>query len=155
MKLDATVILTGDQSKKTVISTLINHFCAASPHIDPNALFDQFWQRELMGSTGLGYGVAIPHIRTEQVKETHAVFVRLERPIDFAGIDKQPVDLVMGMLFSDKDQHRNLVELKHVAEFFNACKNRQFIRDAEQTVTIEFLLKNLVSKHNIPDLAHC
>lgn len=145
MILDATILLTGEQSKKTVVSTLISHFCEALPNLNPQILFDQFWQRELLGSTGIGYGVALPHVRSELVEQTHAVFIRLEQPIDFSGIDKQPIDLIMGMLFSSNDQQRNLNELKQIVEFFSSSKQRQFIRDAEQTVTIEYLIRNLTT----------
>lgn len=146
MILDAITIVTGKQSKKTVIATIMNQFCTSLPKLDPQTLFDQFWQRELLGSTGIGFGVAIPHIRSDLIEETHAVFIRLEQPIDFAGIDKQPVDLIMGLLFSGNNQQRNLDELKQIATFFNSINNRQLIRDAKHIDTIEYLLKGLFSK---------
>lgn len=155
MIIDATVLLTGEQSKKTVFSTIINHFSTALPYIDPQSLFEQFWQRELLGSTGIGHGVAIPHVRSELVEKTHAVFIRLEHPVDFTGVDKQPVDIVMGMLFSGHNQEHNLKELKQVAEFFNSSNNRQFIRDAEQEVTIEYILRSLATEQSKTEAEYC
>ncbi len=146
MIIDSTILLAGEQSKKTVISTIISHFCELLPNINPQILFDQFWQRELLGSTGIGNGVAIPHIRTEYVDQTHAIFIRLAQPIDFSGIDKQPVDLVMGIMFSKGNQQQNLNELKQVACFFSSSAQRQFIRDAKHTVTIENRLRYLNKK---------
>src|SRR5690606_8160962 len=54
--------------------------------------------REALGSTGLGNGIAIPHGKLAGLSRVHAIFARLETPIDFEAVDDQPVDLVMTLL---------------------------------------------------------
>jgi PTS system nitrogen regulatory IIA component len=57
-------------------------------------IFDALLQRERLGSTGIGNGIAIPHGKLARVKSIFGIFARLERPIDFDALDGAPVDLV-------------------------------------------------------------
>ena len=59
-------------------------------------------ERETLGPTGVGHGVALPHARLEDLKGIVGVFLRLEKPLDYDSVDRQPVDLVFG-LFAPKD----------------------------------------------------
>jgi PTS system nitrogen regulatory IIA component len=58
--------------------------------------------REALGPTGVGHGVALPHARLSGVEKVSGVFVRLERPIEFDSVDRQPVDLIFA-LFAPED----------------------------------------------------
>ncbi len=66
------------------------------------ATFDALQERESLGPTGVGHGVALPHARIDGVSRVVGVFVRLERAIDFDAVDRQPVDLVFA-LFAPRD----------------------------------------------------
>jgi PTS system nitrogen regulatory IIA component len=57
-------------------------------------VFDAVLQRERLGSTGIGSGIAIPHWKLQKVTKLHGVFARLEKPIDFDALDGEPVDLI-------------------------------------------------------------
>jgi PTS system nitrogen regulatory IIA component len=61
-------------------------------------IFNTLLERERLGSTGIGQGIAIPHGKLPGLDRVYAVFARLERPIDFEAIDEQPVDLVFLLL---------------------------------------------------------
>ena len=61
-------------------------------------IFTALQDRELLGPTGMGNGVAIPHARLACLDEVKAVFVRLEKPVDYESVDRQPVDLVFALL---------------------------------------------------------
>ena len=61
-------------------------------------IFDVLLQRERLGSTGLGHGVAIPHGKLHGLKRIAGVFARLAEPIDFEAIDGQKVDIVVLLL---------------------------------------------------------
>jgi PTS system nitrogen regulatory IIA component len=63
---------------------------------------DGLQERESLGPTGVGQGIALPHARIEGLDRIVGVFVRLERPMDFEAVDRQPVDLVFA-LFAPKD----------------------------------------------------
>jgi PTS system nitrogen regulatory IIA component len=62
------------------------------------AIFETLMERERLGSTGIGQGIAIPHGKMEGLDRVYAVFARLEKPVAFEAIDDQPVDLVFLLL---------------------------------------------------------
>src|ERR1700752_1491992 len=61
-------------------------------------IFEVLLERERLGTTGIGHGTAIPHGRMPDLPQLHALFARLEKPIDFEAIDGQPVDLIFLLL---------------------------------------------------------
>lgn len=65
-------------------------------------VFDGLQERESLGPTGVGNGIALPHARLEGIERIFGVFIRLERPLDYESVDRQPVDLIFG-LFAPKD----------------------------------------------------
>ncbi len=70
--------------------------------VDPALAFDGLQERESLGATGVGHGIALPHARIEDLSGIIGVFIRLERPMDFDSVDRQPVDLIFA-LFAPKD----------------------------------------------------
>jgi nitrogen PTS system EIIA component len=63
---------------------------------------DGLQERESLGPTGVGHGIALPHARLEDLDKIVGIFLRLEKPLDFDSVDRQPVDLVFA-LFAPKD----------------------------------------------------
>ena len=63
---------------------------------------DGLQERESLGPTGVGHGIALPHARLEDLSQIRGIFLRLERPLDYDSVDRQPVDLVFA-LFAPKD----------------------------------------------------
>lgn len=74
--------------------------------IDSGRAVDALLERESLGPTGVGKGVALPHARIDGIDKVVAVFVRLEKPMEFGSVDRQPVDLVM-CLFAPQDSGVN------------------------------------------------
>ena len=62
------------------------------------AVFDVLLERERLGTTGVGNGIAIPHGKLSTLERLYGVFARLEKPIHFESIDEQPVDLIFLLL---------------------------------------------------------
>ena len=71
---------------------------AARLSIDPSAIADSIAERERLGSTGFGGGVAIPHGKLAQLDRVYALVARLSAPVDYKAIDGAPVDLVFLLL---------------------------------------------------------
>ena len=84
-------------SKKQVIQE-ISKRAAAFTGLDERAVFDVLLERERLGTTGVGKGVAIPHGKTTDLDRLYGLFARLDQAIDFDAIDDQPVDLVFLLL---------------------------------------------------------
>jgi PTS system nitrogen regulatory IIA component len=91
-------------------------------------------QRERLGSTGIGSGIAIPHGKLAKLERLFGVFARLERPIDFEALDGQPVDLLFLLLAPEAAGADHLKALARVARLLRdheiARKLRES-RDAE------------------------
>ncbi len=78
-------------------------------------VFDLLLQRERLGSTGVGRGVAIPHGRLPRLDKVYGIFARLERPIDFDSVDDRPVDLIFMLLAPEGDGADHLKALARVS----------------------------------------
>src|SRR5690349_9527280 len=81
------------KNKKQVLHDLAEQ-AAALTGVGARDIFETLLQRERLGSTAVGRGIAIPHGRLPALKRIVSVFARLERPIDFEAVDGEPVDLI-------------------------------------------------------------
>ena len=94
---EAVIVCSGTKSKSEVLLKLAE--CAAKVTGQSEAsIFEAVNERELLGSTGLGNGIAIPHGKFAGLSSVTAVFAKLTTPIDFEAVDDQPVDIVMMLL---------------------------------------------------------
>ena len=83
--------------------------------LDPALVSAEILKREELGSTGLGSGVAIPHARIPGLGKPYSVLARLKRPLDFAAIDGEPVDLVFLLLLPGSPGGEQLNALAAIA----------------------------------------
>jgi PTS system nitrogen regulatory IIA component len=90
---DAIIINMRATSKKQVLQALAKH-ASETTGAHERAIFDVLLERERLGTTGVGRGIAIPHGRLSTLKRVHRLFAKLECPVDFDAIDGQPVDLI-------------------------------------------------------------
>ncbi|MCR9219354.1 MAG: PTS IIA-like nitrogen regulatory protein PtsN [Alphaproteobacteria bacterium] len=84
-------------SKKQALQELAKR-AAQITGLEERRIFDVLLERERLGTTGVGAGIAIPHGKLPGLDRLHGLFARLERPIDFDAIDDQPVDLIFLLL---------------------------------------------------------
>jgi PTS system nitrogen regulatory IIA component len=84
-------------SKKQALQDLAKR-AAEITGLSERAVFDVLLEREQLGTTGVGRGIAIPHGKLTGIDRIHGMFARLERPIDFEAIDDRPVDLIFLLL---------------------------------------------------------
>ncbi len=85
------------QSKKQLLQELSAR-AARIAGLPERDVFDVLWQREQLGSTGLGQGVAIPHGKLGGLKRIVGLFARLSEPVEFDAVDGEPVDIVFLLL---------------------------------------------------------
>lgn len=79
------------------------------------AIFDVLLERERLGTTGVGNGIAIPHGKLSNLDRVYGLFARLDRPVDFDAIDEQPVDLVFLLLAPEQAGADHLKALSRVS----------------------------------------
>lgn len=102
-------------------------------------IFEVLLQRERLGSTGVGKGVAIPHGKPAGLTRIHGVFARLDKPIDFDAMDDQPVDLIFLLLAPEgagADHLKALARIARVLHEPEAANKLRGCRDAAGLYTL-------------------
>ena len=115
----------------------------AAEHIGiPNTnIAKSLQQREILGPTGIGNGVAIPHVKIRGLTRIYGFFSSLERPIDFESADKQPVDLIFTLLApEDNNGTEHLKALAMVSRVFSDKDIRSKLRSSENTESLFAIL---------------
>src|SRR6266478_637621 len=130
-----TVIDLSPHSKNSLLHDLA-HRAALVLKVDDDIVFSALLRREELGSTGVGNGVAIPHVRLEQVKNPFGIMVRLREPIDFNAVDGQPVDLVCLILLSKENEKAQLNALAGIARRLRRPEVLEELRHAPNRVVL-------------------
>lgn len=113
------VILDLDVANKKRLFEQIGLIFENAQQISHSVVFDSLFSRERFGSTGLGYGVAIPHGRLKGLKEATAAFVRTLNPIPFESPDGKPVSLIFVVLVPEHANEQHLQILSELAQVFS------------------------------------
>jgi PTS system nitrogen regulatory IIA component len=109
-------------------------------------VFEALLQRERLGSTGIGDGIAIPHGRSHGLDRLHGLFARLEKPIDFDALDGQPVDILFVLLAPEGAGADHLKALARVARVLRDRSTLQRIRGAQDPDAIFAILTESAAK---------
>ena len=97
LRVDAVKSLSAVSSKKRLFQE-IGEIAATSYGMKAVDVCTALQERESLGPTGVGQGIALPHARLEGLEKVHGLFVRVEKPMDFEAVDRQPVDLIFALL---------------------------------------------------------
>jgi len=106
-------------SKKRLLEYVSELLAGSSAELTQNEIFDALINRERLGSTGLGKGVAIPHGRIASLERPVCAFVKLATPVDFDATDGQAVDLIFTLLVPENSTEEHLQVLSTIAEIFS------------------------------------
>jgi len=129
------------RSKKRVLERLSELLASASDQ-ESLKIFDKLIERERLGSTGLGQGIALPHGRLGLGDDIIAAFIKLPKAIPFDNVDGQPVDLLFALLVPEAKTNDHLQTLAAIARFFQDENNQKLIRDSQTPEEIFQQLKN-------------
>ncbi len=131
-------------SKKQALQELAK--LAASETDKPQRLiFDALLERERLGTTGVGGGVAIPHGTVPGLEEIIGLFARLAKPVDFDAPDGQPVDMVFLLLAPETSGADHLKALARVSRLLRNAAACQKLRDCDDPRELFALLTNKLS----------
>jgi nitrogen PTS system EIIA component len=95
---EESVLVSADISGKDDVLTILARQAAKITGFAEADIYKSLSDRESLGSTGLGNGIAVPHGKFAGLKGVVAVFLKLQKPVDFDSVDDQPVDIVMMLL---------------------------------------------------------
>ncbi len=126
-------------SKKQALQELSVH-AAELLKRDEREIFETLNQRERLGSTGVGNGIAIPHGKLAKMDKLFGMFARLERPIDFESLDGEPVDLIFLLLAPETAGADHLKALARVARLLRDPEVARKLRQCRDAQAIHALL---------------
>lgn len=136
---EAVRVLPQVNSKKRLLSDLAE--MAQSVHgLDANEVLSALQERESLGPTGVGHGVALPHAHLRGLDRVHGLFMRLGKPLDFDAVDHQPVDLVFALLAPVNAGVDHLKALALVSRTLRDAKLRDKLRANDDPVALHALL---------------
>ena len=101
LKPEAVKVASSYSSKKRLFVDL-GQTAADAYSLDAEKVTAALLERESLGPTGVGHGIALPHARLDEIDEIVGLFIRVEKPTEFSAVDKQPVDLVFCLLAPQK-----------------------------------------------------
>lgn len=129
-------------SKKQLLQKLSDRLAEVTG-VDAREISDRLFEREKLGSTGMGNGIAIPHARLEQIDRVYAVFATLDDAVDFeAAVDEKPVDLIFALL---APQEAGADHLQALAKASRMLRNADFcarVRGASSEDAVTSLIVN-------------
>jgi len=115
--------------------------------VQERQIFDVLLERERLGTTGVGNGIAIPHGKLADVKQMFGLFARLEHSVDFEAIDEQPVDLIFLLLAPEGAGADHLKALARVSRLLRDRGICEKLRGADQAEAIYALLTDRAHSH--------
>lgn len=127
------------KSKKHVLEELATR-AAKLGHLPAREIFEALLQRERLGSTGIGRGIAIPHCRHPSVKHITCIFARLETAIPFDSIDGNPVDLVFLLLAPEDAGADHLKALARLSRLMREPRTILQLRAAKDQASLHAVL---------------
>lgn len=138
LKPEAVKVISTASSKKRLLNEL-GDMANMAYGLDSAVAVDALIERESLGPTGVGRGVALPHARVAEIEHVVGVFVRLEQPIEFESVDRQPVDIAFALFAPKEDGVEHLKALARVSRMLrdeNVCQKLRSNGDASTLYAI-------------------
>jgi PTS system nitrogen regulatory IIA component len=140
----AVIMTPKSQGKKQLLQELAAR-AAQVTRLNERKIFETLMERERLGTTGVGQGIAIPHGRIADLKEIVGVFARLDAPLDYDAVDNQPVDLVFMLLAPEGAGADHLKALARVSRLLRNQQVTEKLRSAKSAEAIYAILTDTTS----------
>ncbi|MCH9766140.1 MAG: PTS sugar transporter subunit IIA [Alphaproteobacteria bacterium] len=132
--------------KKQVLQELSAR-AAKITDLDSRTIYETLLQRERLGSTGLGRGIAIPHVKFRSLSNIICIFARLEEPIDFDSHDGDPVDIVFLLLAPEHASGDHLKALARISRLVREPATLERLRQAPDQARLHEILTAPAASH--------
>ena len=133
-------------SKKQALQELAQRASEVTS-LEARDIFDTLLQRERLGSTGLGRGIAIPHVKFRSLKAIVCLFARLEEPIPFESHDNEPVDIIFLLLAPEHASGDHLKALARISRLVRDPATLERLRSAPDAETLRKVLTSPATSH--------
>ena len=138
---DSILVNIESKSKKNILETISENL-ATGDSSQKDTIFDKLYEREKLGTTAFGQGIAIPHARIPNIKSPKILFMKLSEGIEFDALDKQKVDLIFSLIVPDTKDDSHIQILSKVASLMDSENFIKKIRDLSDKQEILHFLKN-------------
>lgn len=135
------ILLDIDVSDKYALFDRLAALLASDMGVNAHVIAESLLEREQMGSTGLGHGLAVPHGRIKGIRAAHGALVRLNPPIDFDAIDDNPVNLLFFLFVPTRATDEHLQLLSEIAQMFGDTILRERLLKGSDALEILTLLQ--------------
>jgi len=132
-------------SKKAALEHLSEILGTECENLTSMEIFEGLLERERLGSTGLGNGIAIPHGRMAGITETKGAFMKVQEGVDFDAVDNKPVDMFFALLVPEESTDEHLNILSRLAEMFSDKDFLERLRSENEPENIFNMLTTGVS----------
>ncbi|MEM7653123.1 MAG: PTS IIA-like nitrogen regulatory protein PtsN [Pseudomonadota bacterium] len=133
-------------SKKQALQDLSKRI-APIANLSERTVFDVLLERERLGTTGVGNGIAIPHGKIAGLDRLYGLFAKLERPVDFEAIDERPVDLLFLLLAPEGAGADHLKALARVSRLLRDSRLCEKLRGSDSPEALFALLVDEAASH--------
>lgn len=114
LKPEAVRVVTAASSKKRLLQEF-GDLAASAYGLSPSVVVEALQERENLGPTGVGHGVALPHARLSDLQSVVGAFILLEKPVDFSSVDRQHIDIAFALFAPEEAGVEHLKALARVS----------------------------------------
>ena len=130
------------ESQKNVFKILGNIFSKKNKTLS-SLIIDKLNERERLGSTSVGNGIAIPHTKIDGINETQVIFLKLKDGVDFSASDGKKIDLVFSIIAPENSESDHLLILSSISNFIRKKQKIDRLRGSSNMEEILFLFSKI------------
>ena len=138
---DSIIINCQSKSQKNVLE-LISEITSSISAANKDIIFEKLYEREKLGTTAFGNGIAIPHARIDNLSEAKIIILKLETAIDFNSSDGEKVDLIISLLAPNNENEMHIKILSKIAEMLDDKIFREKIRNCSNKLEIKSVINS-------------
>lgn len=136
----------GHADRRAHVLAQLSDLFAENYDLDASTILEGLEEREKLGSTGFGHGVAIPHARIEGLKRPVAALLKLEQPVEFGAADGMPVDIAFGLLSPPQAGAAHLHALAAISRLLRDDAIHEALSEAPDAEALYALLTNAADR---------
>ena len=130
------------ESQKNVFKILGNIFSKKNKALS-SRIIDKLNERERLGSTSVGNGIAIPHTKVDGIKKTQVIFLKLKSGVDFSASDGKKIDLIFSIIAPENSESDHLLILSSISNFIRKKQKIDRLRGSATVEEISFLFSKI------------
>jgi|TARA_B110000091_G_C13493541_1_gene341262 PTS system nitrogen regulatory IIA component len=139
---EASIVMNCQSKSKKNVLELISEIASSVSATNKDMVFEKLYEREKLGTTAFGNGIAIPHARIDDLSEAKIIILKLETAIDFNSSDGEKVDLIVSLLAPNNKNEVHIKILSKIAEMLDDKIFREKIRNCSNKLEIKSVINS-------------